>query len=128
MLSQSHPPSAQPRRSTTHPSEDPSLPEYVAPEAPLTADAQRHLGALISNYHHRNLITHLKHAAEKLTHSGGEVNERLADARGRYDGVRDSMRTIKMKKMMRMMRSISGLRRRRLESMPLQRGWRRRQD
>lgn len=85
MLSQSHPPSAQPRRSTTHPSEDPSLPEYVAPEAPLTADAQRHLGALISNYHHRNLITHLKHAAEKLTHSGGEVNERLADARGRYE-------------------------------------------
>ncbi|KAJ6072939.1 hypothetical protein N7467_011024 [Penicillium canescens] len=85
MLSQSHPPSAQPRRSTTHPSEAPSLPEYVAPEAPLTAEAQRHLAALISNHHHRNLITHLKHAAEKLTHSGGEVNERLADARGRYE-------------------------------------------
>jgi hypothetical protein len=85
MLSQSHPPSAQPRRSTTHPDEAPSLPEYVAPEAPLTAEAQRHLAALISNHHHRNLITHLKHAAEKLTHSGGEVNERLADARGRYE-------------------------------------------
>ncbi|KAJ5316867.1 hypothetical protein PENANT_c016G09145 [Penicillium antarcticum] len=85
MLSQSHPLSAQPRRSQTRPTEVPSLPDYVAPEAPLTAEAQRHLEALISNHHHRNLITHLKHAAEKLTHSGGEVNERLADARGRFE-------------------------------------------
>ncbi|KAJ5776360.1 uncharacterized protein N7511_001371 [Penicillium nucicola] len=84
-LSQSHPPSAQSRRNQTHPTEIPSLPDYVPPEAPLTAESQRHLASLIANTYHRNLITHLKHANEKLTHSGGEVNERLADARGRYE-------------------------------------------
>jgi hypothetical protein len=37
----------------------------------------------------RNLRIHLENAADKLTHSGGEVNERLADARGRYEKAKE---------------------------------------
>lgn len=58
---------------------------YQPPEAPLTLEGQRQLTSLLQSNHLRNLRTHLQHATEKLTHSGGEVNERLADARGRYE-------------------------------------------
>ncbi|KAJ5773184.1 Zinc finger RING/FYVE/PHD-type [Penicillium paradoxum] len=85
--SQSHPQSQSRRRSTARSSdaEEVSLPPYQPPEAPLTLDSQRQIAVLLSSHHLRTLRTHLEHAAEKLTHSGGEVNERLCDARARYE-------------------------------------------
>ncbi|KAJ5467224.1 Zinc fingerRING/FYVE/PHD-type [Penicillium sp. IBT 31633x] len=94
-LSQSHPQSAQSRRrSTAHNavSEATPLPPYEPPEAPLTVESQRQIAALLSSQHFRTLQTHLQHAAEKLTHSGGEVNERLSDARGRYEKAKEVRR------------------------------------
>ncbi|CAP80557.1 Pc12g09300 [Penicillium rubens Wisconsin 54-1255] len=94
-LSQSHPQSAQSRRrSTAHSSvsEARPLPEYETPEAPLTVESQRQIAALLASHHLRTLRTHLQHAAEKLTHSGGEVNERLSDARTRYEKSKEARR------------------------------------
>lgn len=65
---------------------------YQPPEAPLTVEGQRNLAALLSSEHLRTLRTHLQHAADKLTQSGGEVNERLADARGRYEKEKEQRR------------------------------------
>ncbi|KAJ5189393.1 Zinc finger RING/FYVE/PHD-type [Penicillium cf. griseofulvum] len=93
--SQSHPQSAQSRRrNATHApvSEATPLPEYQTPEAPLTAESQRQIAALLASHHLRTLRTHLQHAAEKLTHSGGEVNERLSDARARYEKAKETRR------------------------------------
>lgn len=58
---------------------------YQPPEAPLTLEDQRQFASLLSTSHLRDLRKHLEHAMEKLTSCGGEVNERLADARGRYE-------------------------------------------
>lgn len=58
---------------------------YQPPEAPLTLEDQRQFASLLSTSHLRDLRKHLDHAIEKLTSSGGEVNERLADARARYE-------------------------------------------
>ncbi|KAJ5478980.1 hypothetical protein N7530_004489 [Penicillium desertorum] len=94
-LSQSHPQSAQSRRrSTAHTSvsEARPLPEYETPTGPLTAESQRQIAALLASHHLRTLRTHLQHAAEKLTHSGGEVNERLSDARTRYEKLKEARR------------------------------------
>ncbi|OQE47515.1 hypothetical protein PENCOP_c001G01487 [Penicillium coprophilum] len=94
--SQAHPQSAQSRRRTsthTSVSEARPLPEYQTPEAPLTAESQRQIAALLASHHLRNLRTHLQHAAEKLTHSGGEVNERLSDARVRYEKSKEARRS-----------------------------------
>ena len=94
-LSQSHPQSAQSRRRSaahTSVSEARPLPEYQTPEGPLTAESQRQIAALLSSHHLRTLRTHLQHAAEKLTHSGGEVNERLSDARTRYEKLKEARR------------------------------------
>lgn len=81
--------SAVPSQSHSSPSASGQRPcrtyKYQPPEAPLTIEAQRKLTALLSSSDLRALRTHLQHAADKLTHSGGEVNERLADARGRYE-------------------------------------------
>ncbi|KAI1834495.1 hypothetical protein DTO006G1_137 [Penicillium roqueforti] len=93
--SQSHPPSAQShRRNASHTSVSDAipLPEYEVPEAPLTAESQRKIAALLASHHLRNLRTHLQHAVEKLTHSGGEVNERLSDSRGRYEKNKEARR------------------------------------
>ncbi|KAF7529780.1 hypothetical protein PCG10_006111 [Penicillium crustosum] len=90
-----HPQSAQSRRrNATHTSvsEATPLPEYETPEAPLTAESQRQIAALLASPHLRNLRTHLQHATEKLTHSGGEVNERLSDARIRYEKLKEARR------------------------------------
>ncbi|KGO69180.1 Zinc finger, RING/FYVE/PHD-type [Penicillium italicum] len=94
-LSQSHPQSAQSRRrNATHTSVSRAtpLPEYEAPEAPLTVESQRQIAALLASQHLRTLRTHLQHAAEKLTHSGGEINERLCDARTRYEKMKEARR------------------------------------
>ncbi|KAJ5835752.1 Zinc finger RING/FYVE/PHD-type [Penicillium robsamsonii] len=93
--SQAHPQSAQSRRRTaTHTSisEATPLPEYQTPVAPLTAESQRQIASLLASHHLRNLRTHLQHAAEKLAHSGGEVNERLIDARIRYEKNKEARR------------------------------------
>ncbi|CAG8417729.1 unnamed protein product [Penicillium salamii] len=65
---------------------------YQAPEAPLTLEDQRQFASLLSSNHLRELRTHLQHAIDKLTASGGEVNERLADARGRYEREKENKR------------------------------------
>lgn len=94
-LSQSHPQSAQSRRrNAAHASASEAipLPEYETPEAPLTAESQRQIAALLASQHLRTLRTHLQHAAEKLTYSGGEVNERLSDARTRYEKLKEARR------------------------------------
>lgn len=95
-LSQSHTQSAQSRiRSAAHTSVSEGrrpLPEYETPEAPLTAESQRQIAALLASHHLRTLRTHLQHAVEKLTHSGGEVNERLSDARTRYEKLKEARR------------------------------------
>ncbi|EKV16321.1 Chromosomal organization and DNA repair protein Mms21, putative [Penicillium digitatum] len=90
----SQPQSTQSRRRNAHTSqsEAPPLPEYEIPEAPLTAESQRQIAALLASQHLRTLRTHLQHAAEKLTHSGGEVNERLSDARTRYEKMKEARR------------------------------------
>ncbi|KAJ5515622.1 hypothetical protein N7527_007182 [Penicillium freii] len=90
-----HPQSAQSRRrnaTQTSVSEATPLPEYETPEAPLTAESQRQIAALLASQHLRTLRTHLQHATEKLTHSGGEVNERLSDARIRYEKLKEARR------------------------------------
>ena len=40
----------------------------------------------------RQLKTHLQHAAEKLTDSAGDVNEKLSDARVRYERAKEKRR------------------------------------
>ncbi|CAI7606918.1 unnamed protein product [Penicillium viridicatum] len=90
-----HPQSAQSRRrnaTQTSVSEATPLPEYETPEAPLTVESQRQIAALLASQHLRTLRTHLQHATEKLTHSGGEVNERLSDARIRYEKLKEARR------------------------------------
>lgn len=90
-----YPQSAQSRRrnaTQTSVSEATPLPEYETPEAPLTAESQRQIAALLASQHLRTLRTHLQHATEKLTHSGGEVNERLSDARIRYEKMKEARR------------------------------------
>ncbi|KAJ5956002.1 hypothetical protein N7501_010281 [Penicillium viridicatum] len=90
-----HPQSAQSHRrnaTQTSFSEATPLPEYETPEAPLTAESQRQIAALLASQHLRTLRTHLQHATEKLTHSGGEVNERLSDARIRYEKLKEARR------------------------------------
>lgn len=92
LLSQSRAPSTgrrvrghtQPNNNTST-SSTPSLPTYETPEAPLTADSQRQLAALLQTQSLRHLKTHLQHASEKLTESAGEINDRLCDARVRYE-------------------------------------------
>ncbi|KAJ5583348.1 hypothetical protein N7535_001968 [Penicillium sp. DV-2018c] len=93
--SQSHPPSTQSRRRTNAPSSSAGqapLPPYETPSAPLTTESQRQIAALLSSNYIRNLRTQLQHAAEKLIHSGGDVNERLSDARLRYEKAKEKRR------------------------------------
>jgi hypothetical protein len=81
--SQSHPSTQSPSTSRRQPSSRSYT--YQPPEAPLTLEGQRQLTSLLQSSHLRNIRTHLQHATEKLAQSGGEVNERLADARTRYE-------------------------------------------
>ncbi|KAJ5669645.1 hypothetical protein N7462_010715 [Penicillium macrosclerotiorum] len=90
-LSQSRPPAS--ARSRTAPrTEAPELPPYETPHAPLSADAQRQLATLLQSSQLRNVKVHLQHATEKLTDSAGEINERLSDARVRYEKMKERRR------------------------------------
>ncbi|KAJ5093895.1 Zinc finger RING/FYVE/PHD-type [Penicillium angulare] len=68
------------------------LPPYEAPEAPLNRDAQRKLAALLHSHFKTNVETHLGHATQVLTESAGQVNEKLFDARLRYEKLREGRR------------------------------------
>ncbi|RHZ62144.1 SUMO ligase MMS21 [Aspergillus thermomutatus] len=62
----------------------PPLPAYEPPIAPLNAAGHNAIIALLNSQSLRQLTTHVQRAEEKLTDSAGEVNERLTDARVRY--------------------------------------------
>ncbi|KAJ5292907.1 uncharacterized protein N7443_008860 [Penicillium atrosanguineum] len=79
-------------RPTPQATEIPDLPEYEPPEAPLTAESHRNLAMLMDSQLSRQLKTHLQHAAEKLTDSAGDVNEKLSDARVRYERTKEKRR------------------------------------
>lgn len=68
------------------------MPEYQTPEAPLTAEGQRQIRHLLNSRHAQRLQTHLKHAVEKLTDTAGDINEKLTDARVRYEKMRQLRR------------------------------------
>ncbi|KAJ5287438.1 Zinc finger RING/FYVE/PHD-type [Penicillium angulare] len=68
------------------------LPPYEAPEAPLNRDAQCKLAALLHSQHKNSVQTHLGHATQVLTESAGQVNEKLFDARLRYEKLREGRR------------------------------------
>lgn len=91
-LSRSRPPQSAQRRATPQATEVPELPAYEPPEAPLTAESHRQLTTLLQSRYLSQLKTHLQHAAEKLTDSAGDVNERLSDARVRYEKTRAAQR------------------------------------
>ncbi|KAE8149850.1 zinc-finger of the MIZ type in Nse subunit-domain-containing protein [Aspergillus avenaceus] len=63
----------------------PPLPPYEPPIAPLHASARNALLTFLKSRPLRQLQTHLQHAEEKLTDSAGEVNERVTDAKARFE-------------------------------------------
>ncbi|KAJ5785129.1 uncharacterized protein N7503_010341 [Penicillium pulvis] len=70
----------------------PELPAYEPPSAPLTAEANRQLTMLLQSEERKILKINLQHAMESLTHNAGEVNERLCDARLRYEKSKEKQR------------------------------------
>lgn len=91
-LSQSRPPSSARSQATNRTIQVPELPEYEPPEAPLTAESLRKISTLLNSQHIRHLKTHLQNASEKLTDTAGDVNERMVDARVRYERKRQRQR------------------------------------
>ncbi|KAJ5595091.1 uncharacterized protein N7459_001299 [Penicillium hispanicum] len=91
-LPQSRPPASARGRSTPRTTSAPDLPEYQPPEAPLTADSQRQLANLRQSRQFRSLQLHLQQAVDKLRDSAGDMNERLIDARVRYEKLKDRQR------------------------------------
>lgn len=63
----------------------PTIPTYQPPLYPLNAGGKHALSTLLQKHTQRRLLHHLQHVSEKLTDSAGEVNERLTDARARYE-------------------------------------------
>ncbi|KAI9372888.1 mRNA capping enzyme-domain-containing protein [Aspergillus egyptiacus] len=62
----------------------PPLPAYEPPIAPLNDAGRAALLGLLRSQALRQLKTHIQHVQNKLTDSAGEVNERLTDARVRF--------------------------------------------
>lgn len=73
------------RRNNAPQIEIPELPPYQTPSAPLSTDLQRKLADLVTSGEYNDLQIHLDHAVKTLTNSAGEVNERLTEARVRYE-------------------------------------------
>ena len=72
------------RQTTTTTTDDieiPPLPPYQPPIAPLIPNCQQKLTNLAKSSALKHLHTHIQHAAEKLTDSAGDVNERLTEVR-----------------------------------------------
>ncbi|GIJ89726.1 hypothetical protein Asppvi_008671 [Aspergillus pseudoviridinutans] len=76
--------SASTNRHTHSRASTPPLPDYEPHIAPLNAAGHNAIIALLNAPSVRQLKTHIQRAEEKLTDSAGEVNERLTDARVRY--------------------------------------------
>lgn len=68
------------------------MPEYQPPEEPLTAESQRQLAHLRQSHQLRDLQKHMQQAVDKLRESAGDMNERLIDARVRYEKLKDRQR------------------------------------
>ncbi|KAE8555948.1 hypothetical protein EYB25_000647 [Talaromyces marneffei] len=63
----------------------PQTPEYEPLATPLNPKAQRALASLYSAIQFRQLKEHIRQAGDKLTETAGEANERVADARHRFE-------------------------------------------
>lgn len=63
----------------------PQTPDYEPLTTPLNAKAQRALASLHSATHFRQLKEHIRQAGDKLTETAGEANERMSDARHRFE-------------------------------------------
>ena len=66
-----------------------NIPPYESPLYPLNDAAKQRLTTILQGSSLRNLQTHLEHAEAKINDSGGEVNERLAEAKMRYQRVHE---------------------------------------
>src|SRR5438552_1937230 len=77
--------SRRPDHSSAGRASTPPLPEYEPLSAPLNPNAQRALTALLKSKSLRGLKKHLQAAEERLTETGGEVNERSTDAKLRLE-------------------------------------------
>jgi E3 SUMO-protein ligase NSE2 len=65
----------------------PQTPDYEPLTTPLNPKAQRALASLNSAAHFRQLKEHIRQAGDKLTETAGEANERMSDARHRFDNM-----------------------------------------
>lgn len=65
----------------------PQTPEYEPLTTPLNPKAQRALASLHSATHFRLLKEHIRQAGDKLSETAGETNERVADARHRFENI-----------------------------------------
>lgn len=65
----------------------PQTPDYEPLSTPLNAKAQRALASLNSATHFRQLKEHIRLAGDKLTETAGEANERMSDARHRFENL-----------------------------------------
>jgi hypothetical protein len=69
------------------------VPEYQAPEAPLSLDAQRQLHGLLQKDYLDTVRKHIHDAGANITYSAGEVSDRLRDAQTRYQKVKEKRRS-----------------------------------
>lgn len=67
----------------------PELPPYETPIAPLNPEQQRQIATLLSSRDLRDLKSHIKHAADLLTESAGQIGDRLIDAQVRYENQKE---------------------------------------
>lgn len=65
----------------------PQTPDYEPLSTPLNPKAQRALASLNSATHFRQLKEHIRQAGDKLTETAGEANERMSDARHRFENM-----------------------------------------
>lgn len=72
--------------------EGPEVPEYQAPEAPLSLDDHRDLHKLCDKKYHESVMKHIHNAGANITHSAGEVSDRLRDAQIRYQKAKEKRR------------------------------------
>ncbi|KAJ5923275.1 hypothetical protein N7454_008520 [Penicillium verhagenii] len=86
------------QRSTAWSTNVPEMPPYEPPSDPLNIETNRQLKALLSSSNYRDLGTHISHAVQELTNSGGDVNERLQEARMRYETAKERRRARAQKK------------------------------
>lgn len=91
-VSQSRPPASARGRSTPRASAVQDLPPYETPEAPLTAEGQRQLSALLHSQALTQLNAHLKQSVDLLTTSAGEITTQLIDAQDRYQILKEKRR------------------------------------